>query len=1238
MHFVGLFSFVLLGTAGPVRASGHPNGAPATCRDGVVLMAFQSGISDAQQRAVLRSIGAVHVRRLGVEVHLLRVRPGQVFDAIQSLKARPEVRYAEPDFVQTVEGGALPNDTSIGTQWATQNTGQTINGITGTPGADERSLAAWSVTTGTNSVVVAALDSGVQYSHPDLLTNMWTNPGGVGGCPAGTHGYSVPSTSCDPMDDDTTYGGHGTHVAGILGAVGNNALGVAGVNWTSSIMAVKWMYGNGAGYTSDLITAMDWVVTAKQAGVNVRIVNDSATSPGTAFSQALSDEIDLLGSNDILVVTAAGNTAQNNDTIPRYPCSYDRPNMICVAASDQNDNLWRSSNYGPVTVKLAAPGVNIYSTLRLSNDGYLSGTSMATPQVSGTAALILSLGYQSVSDLRSMILSNVDPLPSLTPYLATGGRLNVCKALPGCSSTSTGPPTNSAQPLVTGVSQYGSLLGASTGMWSGMPTNYSYQWYRCDGSGSTCSLITGATAQSYVLLASADVGAALGVAVTATNASGFWSVQSGASAPVAQASSPFGVSSTIQDGATLSGTVQWQAAPAQAVNFVQFYVDGVLSQTVAASPYLYNQGTTGMLDTTTLSNGAHVLGIRALAADNRTYGFCGATVGVMNVPANTTVPMISGTAVPGRTLVTSSGSWTNNPTGYAYQWNRCDGSGANCSAIQGATSSSYTVANADAGSTLRSAVTATNAAGSNTARSAPTAIVPGAPSITTSAVPNGAQNVGYSVTLTATGGTTPYTWSIVTGSLPVGLTLGAGTGVISGNPTGTGTSNFTVQVTDANSQIATKALSIAINPSGGGGGIALVQSNAAEGTGIGSLSVTFPANNTAGNVIIAFVRMSTTSQTVTVTDSAGNAYTDAVAQAQTTDGHQVHVFYAKNIVGAANTVSATFSATNNHPWVAIYEYSGLSATSPLDQTAHAQGSSSTPNSGATATTARANELVFAAMGLPVSYPGTATAGSGYTLQRQDTGTSRAANETAAVTSTGSYATTFTLSSRTNWSAVVATFSDVPSTTATSSTSTTTTTVPPATATTSSTATSTTIRPATLPPCTSARCALDAGLQSAACADETVPASVTNKFNQAANLIERAETSQARQARKLLERAKKALKRAKAKATRAAMGKKPKLTADCAAALRYAADRLAASLSGAPLPSVLLSARICSGRKESSRCLRQGGDRGVACSEDCRDDQAAPVGDLVAVSLRDPPDEMMRAEQAEEPDCGSAHRT
>jgi hypothetical protein len=167
--------------------------------------------------------------------------------------------------------------------------------------------------------------------------------------------------------------------------------------------------------------------------------------------------------------------------------------------------------------------------------------------------------------------------------------------------------------------------------------------------------------------------------------------------------------------------------------------------------------------------------------------------------------------------------------------------------------------------------------------------------------------------------------------------------------------------------------------------------------------------------------MSTTSQTVSVTDSAGNVYIDAVAQTQTSDGHQLHLFYAKNILGGANTVTATFSGTNNHPWLAIYEYHGLSATLPLDRTSAAQGHITAVSSGSTPVTSSANELVFAGVGLPSGYSGAETVGSGFVLGQRNTSTSPGATESALVTTTGSYTGTFTLSSSTNWSALVATF-------------------------------------------------------------------------------------------------------------------------------------------------------------------------------------------------------------------------
>ncbi|MDQ6811666.1 MAG: S8 family serine peptidase [Actinomycetota bacterium] len=366
------------------------------------------------------------------------------------------VAYAEPDYAMSAS--AIPNDPFFELrQWADANSGQEIPTqnaeerlgppAKGTPGADDRALRAWGVSTGTRSIVIGETDTGIDYTHPDLGANIWSNPGGIGGCARGTHGYNVLTKTCDPMDDDTFYGGHGTHVAGIMGAVGNNGIGVAGMNWQTSILPVKWLSSKAGGETSSLIAALQWLVAAKQAGVNIRVVNDSATYFGTAYSQALSEEIDTLGANNILFVTAAGNTGDNNDeeAVRRYPCGYDRPTEICVTATDNNDQLPKWANYGPHTVDLGAPGVSIYSTLREGNYGYLSGGSMASPQVAGAAALILSVSPSlSATELKADILEHVDPLPALAGKVSTGGRLNVCNAIPSCAAGSAPSVTTGA--------------------------------------------------------------------------------------------------------------------------------------------------------------------------------------------------------------------------------------------------------------------------------------------------------------------------------------------------------------------------------------------------------------------------------------------------------------------------------------------------------------------------------------------------------------------------------------------------------------------------------------------------------------------------------------------------------------------------------------------------------------------------------------------------------------------------
>jgi serine protease len=425
LALAGLAGGLLVETpdAGALQARG--GAAFETYQDGNVLIGFRHTRAN-ERHAIEARAGASEVQALGAGTYLLHVRSGHVLRAVTALRGQPGVRYAEPDYLMQL--AATPNDPSFGQQWGLRNTGQLVNGIKGTPGADINATAAWNVAIDNGAVVVAEVDSGVDYNHPDLTANVWTNPGGVGGCPAGTHGYSVVTNTCEPMDDF----GHGTQVAGVLGAAGDNGVGIAGVAWRASILPVKWTDSAGHGSISRLIRALDWALKAKAAGVNVRVVNDSAVFAGTGFSQALSDELDKLGANDILFVTAAGNNRNDNDVTPKYPCSYGKANEICVAATEQHDRLAWFSNWGATTVDLAAPGKNILTTVLGGGYGYTKGTSFAVPLVAGAAALAVSAQGMSTSALRARILGAVDTLPSLEGKVRSSGRLDLCKAVPGC--------------------------------------------------------------------------------------------------------------------------------------------------------------------------------------------------------------------------------------------------------------------------------------------------------------------------------------------------------------------------------------------------------------------------------------------------------------------------------------------------------------------------------------------------------------------------------------------------------------------------------------------------------------------------------------------------------------------------------------------------------------------------------------------------------------------------------------
>lgn len=291
-------------------------------------------------------------------------------------------------------------------------------------------------TTGSATVVVGVVDTGIEYTHPDLVDNVWSAPPGFSltfngvTCGPSTHGFNAITNTCDPADDES----HGTHVSGTIGAKGNT-IGVVGVNWTTSIMGLKFLDAQGSGYTSDAIDAIEYAIQAKIKGVNIRVLSNSWGGGG--YSQALFDEIKDAHSNNILFVVAAGNSGLSNDSRASYPANYNLPNVLAVAATDSNNNLASWSNYGAKTVALAAPGVNITSTVIGGYASY-SGTSMATPHVSGAAALILSASLCKGLDtagIKAAILNNVDPVARLAGKVLTGGRLNVYNAIQNCNAT-----------------------------------------------------------------------------------------------------------------------------------------------------------------------------------------------------------------------------------------------------------------------------------------------------------------------------------------------------------------------------------------------------------------------------------------------------------------------------------------------------------------------------------------------------------------------------------------------------------------------------------------------------------------------------------------------------------------------------------------------------------------------------------------------------------------------------------
>ena len=402
-----------------------------------VLVKFRTETNEGLSEAISAN-NVEGVERVTKSLVLMRSKDKDVIALMQDLAARGDVEYAEPNYLLYPD--ARPNDPLFGNQYALENTGQIIGGTVGVPGADISAVPAWDISTGSRANVVAVVDTGINYQHPDLVDNVWSAPADftvtVGGmditCPAGSHGFNAITNSCDPLDDN----GHGTHCSGVIGAVGDNGLGVAGINWTASIMGAKFLPASGGGTTANAVKAIDFTIQAKlafadTAEANVRILSNSWGGGG--FSQSLADAIGRAQDNNILFVVAAGNGARDIDVAPLYPASYGVANEVVVAGTNNRDGRYTNTNYGINTVHLGAPGVRVVSTY---GSGYasLTGTSMATPQVAGAAALALSVCDLTTDALKQLLIDTVDPIPSMSGITITGGRLNVFNALVACTA------------------------------------------------------------------------------------------------------------------------------------------------------------------------------------------------------------------------------------------------------------------------------------------------------------------------------------------------------------------------------------------------------------------------------------------------------------------------------------------------------------------------------------------------------------------------------------------------------------------------------------------------------------------------------------------------------------------------------------------------------------------------------------------------------------------------------------
>lgn len=406
--------------------------SPPSDPDNAILVMFKPGVSKQERQNLIHKQGA-SLRQLdeqGRDMKMRYVADGRIVKVlvpkgtdkdtlIKRLSVHPAVAVAEPDY--PLHALATPDDPDFEQLWGLLNTGQN----SGTAGADIKATDAWDISTGSHEVVIGVIDSGMDYNHPDLLDNRWVNPGDL---PGSTYGYSTLNAELDPMDSDS----HGTHVAGTIGASGNNGIGVAGVNWSVTLLPCQFL-GPTGGSTAGAIECINYFTDLKlNHGVNVKATNNSWG--GGSYSDTLRAAIESGGDAGILFIAAAGNSGVDADSTPMYPAAYDLDTIVSVASTDRNDQLSiftsGASNYGAVSVDLGAPGSAILSTVPGGGYASYSGTSMASPHVAGAAALLWSVNPDITAlEMKSILMDSGDSLSALEGKTVSGKRLNLANAM-----------------------------------------------------------------------------------------------------------------------------------------------------------------------------------------------------------------------------------------------------------------------------------------------------------------------------------------------------------------------------------------------------------------------------------------------------------------------------------------------------------------------------------------------------------------------------------------------------------------------------------------------------------------------------------------------------------------------------------------------------------------------------------------------------------------------------------------